>query len=61
MTQTPRERTLDEEQVGTDVLLFAVGEILDDPLDVLCRRHEDINRLELLGLSVVGDGFNDYR
>lgn len=58
--QTPNRRTLDEEQVSSEVLLLVVGEVLDDPLDILCCGHENIHGLKLLGLSVVGDRFNDW-
>lgn len=58
-TPAPYRRTLDKEQVGAEVLLLIIGEVLDNPLDVLRCRHEDIHGLELLGFSVVGDRFND--
>lgn len=58
--QAPKRLALDEEQVSAEVLLSVIGEVLDDPLDILRCRHENIHGLELLGLSVVGDRFNHW-
>jgi hypothetical protein len=56
---TQGKRTLDEEQVGSKILLSIIRKVLDNPIDILRRRHEYIHRLELLWLSVARYRFNN--
>lgn len=59
VNETTRTHTINEEQVGTKVLLLVTREIFDDSVDVLCCGHENIKSLELLGFPVAGNRFND--
>lgn len=55
----PKLRTVSEEEMGSRVLLTARCEIADDASDVLGRRHQDVDSLEGLYLSMVRDDFDD--
>lgn len=51
-------RAINEEKVSGSVLPSA-GEVLDDALDILARRHEHVEGLKLgLWVAVGVDGFN---
>lgn len=49
-----KRHTIDEEQMSRKILLASVTEVLDDTIDILRRRHEQIHCLELLGFTVTG-------
>ena len=55
----PGLRTVGEEEMGSRILLTARCEIADDTLDVLGRRHQDVDSLERLWFSMVRDNFDD--